>query len=224
MKMLRTSFFVILFCATLVSRGVGQVTFRDITRQAGITVVHNSGATGKKWLPETMGAGAAFIDYDNHGYPDILLVNGKDWTTPGKPSTLKLYHNNGNGMFAGSPRAGLAISLLVWAAVGDDNDGFDDVMSRRSARATCSVATGHLACHQGRRNAGSSEFGTSAAWVDYDRDGKLDLIVVNYVQCDPGATSNTRTPSLVRRVQRRVGATWHNLGNAVEDATAKMDF
>ena len=56
-------------------------SFRDITKQAGINFVHNNGAAGKKWLPETMGPGCAFIDYDNDGYPDILLVNGKDWNS-----------------------------------------------------------------------------------------------------------------------------------------------
>src|ERR1039458_8020017 len=79
-----------------------QVHFRDITAQAGIHFTHNNGAFGKKWLPETMGPGCAFIDYDNDGYPDILLVNGTDW--PGHahagPTTPKLYHNNRNGTFS----------------------------------------------------------------------------------------------------------------------------
>ena len=56
-----------------------QIHFRDITAQAGIHFTHNNGAFGKKWLPETMGPGCAFIDYDNDGYPDILLVNGTDF-------------------------------------------------------------------------------------------------------------------------------------------------
>ena len=232
--MLRTSFFVILFCATLVSRGVAQVTFRDITRQAGINFVHNNGATGKKLLPETMGAGAAFIDYDNDGYPDILLVNGKDWTTPGKPSTLKLYHNNGNGMFTDvTAKSGLAISLFgMGAAVGDyDNDGFDDVY-------VSALGQSHLFHNNGNGTfsdvtkaagmLGPSEFSTSAAWVDYDRDGKLDLIVVNYVQWSPqgdiyctldGTHKSYCTPESYKGASVRL---WHNLGNGkFEDATAK---
>src|ERR1700719_94379 len=75
-----------------------QIQFRDITAQAGIHFVHNNGAFGKKFLPETMGTGTAFIDYDNDGWPDIFLVNGMDW--PGhvqKHSTPKLYHNNQDG-------------------------------------------------------------------------------------------------------------------------------
>jgi len=60
------------------------IQFRDITQQAGIHFVHNNGAFGKKYLPETMGPGVAFIDYDNDGWPDIFLVNGMDW--PGRIS------------------------------------------------------------------------------------------------------------------------------------------
>src|ERR1700704_5298862 len=82
-----------------------QVHFRDITTQAGIHFTHNNGAFGKKWLPETMGPGGAFIDYNNDGYPDILLVNGEDWPAHprggvnGGATTLKLYHNNHDGTF-----------------------------------------------------------------------------------------------------------------------------
>src|SRR5271167_4648321 len=113
-----------------------QIQFRDITSQAGIHFVHNNGAFGKKYLPETMGSGCAFIDYDNDGWPDILLVNGEDW--PGHPShlakngasTLQLYHNNHDGTFTDVTRkSGLGISLFgLGVAVGDyDNDGFDDI-------------------------------------------------------------------------------------------------
>ncbi len=62
-----------------------QIHFRDVTAQAGIHFTHNNGAFGKKWLPETMGPGCAFIDYDNDGYPDILLVNGEDWPATPMP-------------------------------------------------------------------------------------------------------------------------------------------
>src|ERR1019366_9708098 len=94
-----------------------QIHFRDITAQAGIHFTHNNGAFGKKWLPETMGPGCAFIDYDTDGFPDILLVNGQDW--PGHPphraeggaATLKLYHNNHDGTFTDvTRRSGLGIS------------------------------------------------------------------------------------------------------------------
>src|SRR5579872_4678626 len=75
------------------------VHFTDVTQAAGIRFKHNSGREGKKYLPETLGAGAAFLDYDNDGWPDILLINSKDWTPRGRRSTHALYHNNHNGTF-----------------------------------------------------------------------------------------------------------------------------
>jgi hypothetical protein len=107
------------------------IHFVDITHQAGINFVHNTGAFGKRYLPETMGAGCAFIDYDNDGNPDILLINGADF--PGHKSrrtTLKLYHNNGNGTFTDvTAKAGLDVEMYgMGVAVGDyDNDGWDDI-------------------------------------------------------------------------------------------------
>ena len=211
-----------------------QVQFKDIARQAGISFVHNNGAAGKKWLPETMGPGCAFIDYDKDGYPDILLVNGRDWTSSGKASTLKLYHNDHNGTFTDvTAKAGLAISLFgMGVAVGDyDNDGFDDIFISALGRS-------HL-FHNNRDGTftdvtksagmmGPNEFSTSAAWVDYDRDGRLDLVVANYVQWSPqgdiyctldGVHKSYCTPESYKGASLRL---WHNLGNGkFEDATAK---
>src|SRR5689334_8305901 len=76
------------------------VKFTDVTSAAGIRFVHNSGRAGKKWLPETMGAGCAFFDADGDGWPDILLINGKDWTPRGRRSTAALYRNNHDGTFS----------------------------------------------------------------------------------------------------------------------------
>src|SRR5438552_9233071 len=79
-------------------RGEFPVQFVDVTSSAGISFEHNSGAFGKKYLPETLGAGCAFFDYDNDGWLDVLLVNGMDW--PGhkrQRATMKLYRNNRNG-------------------------------------------------------------------------------------------------------------------------------
>src|SRR6266852_4308164 len=112
-------------------RGIGTaaempaIQFRDVTQQAGIKFVHNNGAFGKKFLPETMGPGVAFIDYDNDGWPDIFLVNGMDW--PGhvrRRSTLALYHNNHDGTFTDvTARAGLAVEMYgMGVAVGDYNN------------------------------------------------------------------------------------------------------
>src|SRR6201984_1415052 len=103
-----------------------QIRFRDITAQAGTHFTHNNGAFGKKWLPETMGPGCAFIDYDNGGYPDILLVNGTDFAghSHAGPTTLKLFHNNGNGTFTDVTRkAGLAVPIFgLGVAVADYNN------------------------------------------------------------------------------------------------------
>jgi enediyne biosynthesis protein E4 len=209
--------------------------FRDITAQAGIHFVHNNAAFGKKWLPETLGAGCAFIDYDNDGYPDILLVNGEDWPGHGKtPSTLKLYHNNHDGTFTDVTRkAGLAVSMFgMGVAVGDyDNDGYDDLF-------ITALGQSHL-FHNNRNGTftdvtkaaglwGPNELSTSAAWVDYDRDGKLDLVVANYVQWSQqtdiyctldGAHKSYCTPESYKGVSARV---WHNLGGGkFEDATQK---
>jgi len=213
-----------------------QINFRDITAQAGIHFVHNNGAFGKKWLPETMGPGCAFIDYDNDGYPDILLINGKDW--PGHPhrgaTTLKLYHNNHDGTFTDVTRqAGLAIPMYgLGVAVGDyDNDGFDDIF-------VSALGQSHL-FHNNRNGTftdvtksagmwGVNEFSTSAAWVDYDRDGKLDLVVANYVQWSEqtdlyctldGTHKSYCTPESYKGASVRL---WHNLGGGkFEDATQR---
>ena len=118
-------------CQGSAERTPRAIRFEDITQKAGINFTHYTGAFGKKYLPETMGPGCAFIDYDNDGYPDILLINGKDF--PGhktRRATPKLYHNNGNGTFTDvTAKAGLDVEIYgMGVAVGDyDNDGWDDI-------------------------------------------------------------------------------------------------
>ncbi|MBC8164504.1 MAG: VCBS repeat-containing protein, partial [Bryobacteraceae bacterium] len=85
---------------TVVLIAPGAVQFRDVSTAAGIRFTHNSGRAGKKFLPETMGSGCAFFDVDGDGWPDILLLNGKDWTARGRKSLPALYRNNRNGTFA----------------------------------------------------------------------------------------------------------------------------
>ena len=217
-----------------------QIHFRDITAQAGIHFTHNNGAFGKKWLPETMGPGCAFIDYDNDGYPDVLLINGDDF--PGHPhssgilgpTTLKLYHNNGNGTFTDVTRkSGLAIPMFGFGvAVGDyDNDGFDDIFVTALGQSHLFHNNGNGTFTDVTKSAGMwgpNEFSTGAAWVDYDRDGKLDLVVANYVQWTEqtdlyctldGAHKSYCTPESYKGTSVRL---WHNLGSGkFEDATQK---
>ncbi|HYH00390.1 MAG TPA: CRTAC1 family protein [Terriglobales bacterium] len=213
-----------------------QIRFTDITAEAGIRFVHNNGAFGKRWLPETLGPGCAFIDYDSDGYPDILLVNGQDW--PGHRTrgntTLKLYRNNHNGTFADvTARSGLNVSLYgMGVAVGDyDNDGRDDVFVTAVGQSRMFRNNGNGKFSDATRQAGlwgPQEFSTSAAFLDYDRDGKLDLVVANYVQWSPendiyctldGARKSYCTPESYRGASIRL---WHNIGSGkFEDATER---
>jgi len=207
--------------------------FTDVTTEAGIQFRHNSGAFGGKLLPETLGSGCAFLDYDGDGWQDILLINGSDW--PGHKrsrTTLRLYHNNGNGTFTDvTSRAGLDMELYgMGVAVGDyNNDGFPDILItcvgqnrlfRNTGKGTFVDVT--TAAGLGKREG----FSTSALWFDYDRDGLLDLFVCNYVKwsletdifCSlDGKHKSYCTPEAYR------GATcwlFHNRGNGTfEDVT-----
>jgi hypothetical protein len=206
----------------------------DVTSSSGIQFRHNSGAFGGKFLPETLGSGCAFLDYDRDGWQDILLINGMDW--PGhkqKPSPLRLYRNNRNGTFTDvTSRAGLDVEMYgMGVAVGDyDNDGFPDIL------VTC-VGQNRLFHNTGKGTfvdvtapSGLGKrlgFSTSALWFDYDRDGLLDLFVCNYVKWSPerdvfcsldGKHKSYCTPEAYR------GETcwlFHNRGNGTfEDVTA----
>ncbi len=211
------------------------VTFQDVTAKAGIHFVHNNGAFGKKFLPETVGPGVAFIDYDNDGWPDIFLVNGTDWPGHGqKHTTPKLYHNNHDGTFTDvTHKAGLDVEMYgIGVAVGDyDNDGYDDLF-------VTAYGQNHLFHNNGNGTftdvtqkaglGGVKEFSTSAAWVDYDKDGKLDLVVGNYVQWTPetdlyctmdGKSKSYCTPESYKGTSVRL---WHNNGNGTfSDVTQK---
>jgi hypothetical protein len=166
--------------------------FADVTAAAGIRFRHSTGAFGGKLLPETLGAGCAFLDYDGDGWQDVVLVNGMDW--PGhkrERSTLRLFHNERNGTFLETTQAaGLDVELygMAAAAADYDNDGFPDLL------VTC-VGQNRLFHNTGKGRfvdatrpsglAGRQAFSTSALWFDFDRDGWLDLFVCNYVRWSP---------------------------------------
>ena len=165
----------------------------DVTSSAGIRFRHNSGAFGGKFLPETLGSGCAFLDYDGDGWQDILLINGTDW--PGhhpQKSTLHLYRNNRNGTFTDVTRsAGLDATEMygMGVAVGDfNNDGFPDVLITCVGQNRLFRNTGKGTFIDVTRNSGLGGrvgLSTSALWFDYDRDGRLDLFVCNYVKWSP---------------------------------------
>ena len=167
--------------------------FTDITESAGITFVQENGATGKKLLPETMGGGVAFFDYDSDGDQDILLVNSSFWPNAqsADQSTSTLYANDGQGKYQDvSEEVGLDVVCYgMGVAVGDyENDGDPDVF-------ISAVGSNILLRNdQGKFVDVSKEAGvqgdddrwsTSCGWFDYDNDGDLDLIVGNYIQWSP---------------------------------------
>ncbi len=167
------------------------VAFVDVTAEAGIDFVHFNGAEGDKLLPETMGSGAAFFDYDNDEDPDLLLVNSTYWphSTPApEPPRSALYRNDGGGRFTdASSASGLATTLYGTAvAVGDyDGDGWRDLFiaavgenrlfRNDRGRFTDVTAAAGVA-------GAPDEWSSSSAFVDYDNDGDLDLFVCNYVR------------------------------------------
>ena len=206
----------------------------DVSDRAGLQFSHNSGAYGGKLLPETLGSGCAFLDYDSDGWQDILLINVMDW--PGhkrQRTTLRLYRNNRNGTFTDVTRAaGLDMEMYgMGVAVGDyNNDGFPDIL------VTC-VGQNRLFRNTGQGKfvdvtkasglGGREALSTSALWFDFDRDGLLDLFVCNYVKWSPdhdvfcsldGKHKSYCTPEAYR------GETcwlFHNRGNGTfEDVTA----
>ena len=208
--------------------------FVDVTGAAGLRFQHNSGAYGGKLLPETLGSGCAFLDYDADGWQDILLVNSMDW--PGhkrQRTTLKLYRNNRNGTFADVTKAaGLDVELYgMGMAVGDyNNDGFPDIFITCVGQSRLFRNTGKGTFEDVTKSSGllgRQGLSTSAAWIDYDRDGFLDLFVCNYVRWsaehDVFCSLDGKNKSYCTPEAYRGDTCWlyHNRGNGTfEDVTA----
>ena len=166
------------------------VSFVDVAAESGISFRHDNAASTEKYLIETMGAGAAWIDYNSDGFLDIYLVNSAPTKVyrPGKPLRSSLYRNNGEGSFTEvTEAAGVAAEGLfgMGVAAGDyDNDGDQDlyvvgywrsILYRNEGNGRFTDVTQRAAA------ANAGKWGSSAAWFDYDRDGWLDLVIVNYV-------------------------------------------
>ena len=211
--------------------------FVDVAAKAGITVRNvNGSAETKRYIIEATGSGVAILDYDRDGFPDIFLVNGRalpNASSPAKaePPTSHLFHNNHDGTFTDvTQKSGLANT--GWgqgACVGDyDNDGFDDlyVTQYGANRLYHNERNGtfkEVAQQSGTAGSGQ-EWGTGCAFIDYDRDGKLDLLVANYVHFDlahtpaPGNAPGCMwkgTPVMCgpRGLESAPNLLFHNLGN-----------
>ena len=222
--------------------------FIDITREASIRFRHVTGAYGEKLLPETLGAGAAFLDLDGDGVLDIFFVNSTRFSAGPPPDgdpppACALYRGRGDGTFEDvTAAAGAGISLYgMGCAVADyDGDGDDDIYVTavgenvllcndegrlRDVTQAAGVAGGRWQDHEGESH---PEWSTAAAWADFDLDGVLDLFVASYVEWTPeteifttldGATKVFTTPERYRGLPCRL---FKGRGDGTfEDASAR---
>ena len=174
--------------------GADSVRFVDVTSSAGITFRHDNAASPDKFLIETMGGGCGWIDYNQDGLLDLYLVNSAPTRVYAPPHPLRsaLYRNNGDGTFTDvTSQAGVGSEGLfgMGVAVGDyDNDGFPDLLVLGYGRCILYHNNGDgtftdVTAHAGVENPG--RWTSSAAWFDYDNDGRLDLVIANYVDWSP---------------------------------------
>lgn len=176
------------------------IRMTDITLDAGIKFTHVTGAFGEKWMPETLGSGGGFFDYDNDGFLDIFLVNSNEWdghaSGTGK-ATSKLYRNLGNGTFQDiSEQAGITFSVYGMGSCFADYDADGDMdiyitavgdnllLRNDHGKFTDVTKQLHVTGNDTRPEAVPA-WSTGAAWIDVDRDGWLDLFVANYVKWTP---------------------------------------
>jgi len=216
--------------------------FVDVASKAGITVRNvNGGIDSKRYIIETTGSGVAIIDYDRDGWPDIFLVNGAEMqpAAASERPTNHLFHNNHDGTFTDvTVKAGLVST--GWgqgACVGDyDNDGYDDLYVTGYGKNRLFHNQGNGTFKEVAEQAGvagtGKEWGTGCAFVDYDRDGKLDIAVANYVHFD---LANTPAPGQAagciwkgvpvmcgpRGLASAPNVLFHNLGNGKFEDVSK---
>lgn len=212
-------------CLTVVITATTSVVFVDVTDEAGLRFRHTSGAFGQKYMPETLGAGGVWLDVDDDGWQDIVLVNSTTW--PGQSTSgahAMLYRNNGNGTFDDiSSGSGVDIPLYgLGGAAGDfDNDGRTDLYltALGQNRLLRGQGDGTFVDVTDASGTGDPGFSTSALWFDYDNDGYLDLFVTNYVEWTPeidlyctldGETKSYCTPE---SYQGQSSTLYRNLGN-----------
>jgi hypothetical protein len=225
---------VVALATPLAGEQAASATFTDVTQQAGVSFRHTNGAFGKKYLPETMGSGGAFLDFDEDGWQDIFLVNSTSWpgqNASGRPSAL--YRNNHNGTFTDvTARVGLgAVFYGMGVTAADyDNDGWTDILV---------TGLGQSRLYKNQRGerfadvttaAGLTDpgFATSAMWFDADADGYLDVFVAHYVEWsiekDLFCTLDGRTKSYCtpESYKGQSGRLMRNRGNGTfEDITAR---
>ncbi len=165
--------------------------FEEIPASAsGITWVHDNALSPDRYLPETMGPGVGFLDFDNDGWMDLFLVNSgaSDFYKPKTPLKNGLYRNNRNGTFADvTDKAGVAggMQFGMGCAIADyDNDGYPDILVTAYGRCTLYHNNGNGTFTDVTDKSGLAAPGwtTSAVWFDYDNDGKLDLFLCSFVQ------------------------------------------
>ncbi|MBZ0269092.1 CRTAC1 family protein, partial [bacterium] len=206
--------------------------FVDVAAEVGIDFVHNTGAFGRKWLPETMGSGCAWPDIDGDGDPDLLLLSGRDFDghPTGKRQTSALYRNDGGTFTDVTRAAGLDESFYgMGATYGDyDDDGDVDlyvtVLGPNRLYRNDGGRFTNVAKAMGVDDGG---FGSSASWLDYDADGDLDLFTLNYVDWSPetdifcsldGTNKSYCTPEAYRgapsRLYRNDGARFTDVSEA----------
>ncbi|MEO6236006.1 MAG: CRTAC1 family protein [Vicinamibacterales bacterium] len=228
-----TAFLAAVAAPAAAGDGAG-VTFTDVTAQAGIRFRHNSGAFGRKYLPETLGSGAVFFDADADGWPDIFFVNSRNWPgRPGAASYPSFYRNNHDGTFTDLTRqSGLAVQMYGFgaAAADYDNDGDADlyVTALDGNHLFRNSGAGKFIDVTAAAGVGLQAFSTGALWFDYDRDGMVDLFVTNYVDwalekdlnCSLDGTSRSYcTPEAYKG---RSPVLFRNRGNGTfEDVTKK---